>query len=248
MVVALNVEHDIDRATRRLNLLEHRHVPFAISLALTLTAKDAAKTINRFTTKAFDRPIGATKKAVTWEPAIKKTGTLSAVHLKDSFIGGPPIEKYLKAQVEGGPRRHKRFERALISSGHMPSNKYAVPAKNLRLNRFGNVPASTHVKILSSIKSGIDPTQFATGSARSNRQQQNNQFFSLPKGRGKLPAGIWQRKGTGPNSFITLIFAYVSRPRYRRRLPFDKIAERVSRRRFPINMRKALKFALKTAR
>ena len=247
MVVSLNVKHDIDRALRKLTNIEKKQIPFAIALALTKTAQDAQKAITDQIPKVFDRPISATKKAVRIEPA-KKTKLVAAVKIKDSFFGSPPLEKYLAAQIKGGPRRHKRFERALISSGHMPANKYAVPSKRLRLNRFGNVPASTHVRILSAIKSGIDPTQFRTGSARSEKQQQKSRFFALPKKSGKRPAGIWERKGTGRNSFITLIFAYVSRPRYRVRLPFDKIAERISRRRFPINFRVALRRALRTAR
>ncbi len=243
MVVSLNIKVDIKRATRRLNDIENRQIPFATALAMTLTVKDAQKEITSEIPRAFDRPTRQTKTSVRAITASKRDwpNLTASVAIKDEFFTGVPAEKWLKAETRGGARRHTRFERALISSGHMPSGMYAVPAKRFRLNRFGNVPKGWHTRILSQIRSGIDPTQY-------RRQGDKAEFFALPKGRGKLPAGIWQRKGKGKNSWITLIFAYVRAPRYRKRLRFWRIAENTARARMRINFRRAFRRAMRTAR
>ncbi len=240
MVVSLNIKDDIKRATRLLNNIEKRQLPFAIAKALTLSAKDAQAEITRTISRVFDRPTKMTVNSVRVETATKKKLS-AAVLIKDEFFTGVPVAKWLRPQTKGGPRKHKRFERALISAGVMPSSMYAVPSKRLRLNRFGNVPKGMHTRILSQVKAGIYPTQYRASGTKA-------EFFALPKGRGKLPAGIWQRKGSGRKSWITLIFAFVSAPRYRKRLPFDRIARKVATKRFPFHFRRTLRQALRTAR
>ncbi len=243
MVVSLIIKDDLRGAIALLKDIEKKHIPKATAKAMTWSVKDAQKEITREIPRVFDRPISKTKTSVRAITADVKDwpNLIATVAIKDEFFTGVPAEKWLQAQTRGGARKHKRFESALISSGHMPSGVYAVPSRRLRLNQFGNVARGLHTRILSQVRSGIDPTQY-------RRQGDKAKFFSLPKGSGKLPAGIWERKGKGKRSFITLIFAFVRAPRYRKRLRFWRIAESTALQRLPINFRKGIRQELAMAR
>lgn len=243
MVVSLIIKDDLRGAADLLRDIEKKHIPKATAKAMTWSVKDAQREITREIPRVFDRPIGKTKTSVRAITADVKDwpNLIATVAIKDSFFTGVPVEKWLQAQVKGGGRKHKRFESSLISSGHMPSGMYAVPARAVKLNDFGNIPRGLHTRILSQIRSGIDPLQH-------RRQGDKAEFFSLPKGRGTLPAGIWQRKGKGKRRFITMIFAFVRPPRYRKRLRFWRIAEDTALQRLPINFRKGIRQELAIAR
>lgn len=62
--------------------------------------------------------------------------------------GGIPASRILKAQIEGGARVLKRFERALA----LPPDRIAVPAKWAELDAHGNIKAGQLVKILSYLR------------------------------------------------------------------------------------------------
>ena len=242
MVGSISIKDDIKRATRRLNDIEKRQIPFATALAMTWSAQDAQKKIIGEMPRVFDRPTRFTLKGTEVRPAKKRDWPNLSASVEMKGFSNAGTRGYISTQVKGGARRHKPFELSLISAGQMPSNMYAVPAKRLRLNRFGNVSRGLHTKVLSALRATLGDTfQHAKADA-------TVKFFALPKGRGKLPAGIWERKGSGKTSFITLVFAYVRAPRYRKRLRFWRIAENTVRQRMPINFRRAFRQAVKTAR
>ncbi|MCQ8811501.1 hypothetical protein NQU36_26175, partial [Escherichia coli] len=89
-------------------------------------AKEAQGAITEEMGRVFDRPINKTVKGTFVKPATKQS-LVATLWIKDDFYTGTAVDQYLRAEIEGGPRRHKRFEKALIAAGIMPSDLYAVP-------------------------------------------------------------------------------------------------------------------------
>jgi muconolactone delta-isomerase len=121
------------------------------------------------------------------------------VGLKDdraSSGGGIPAAYFLEAQIEGGRRRIKGFEKMLQASGHMPQGWRAVPGKFARIDAFGNMSRGQLIQIVSQLRvtplSGTTRNKSTEGLARLKSElKQGGQYFALPNGRGKLPPGVY---------------------------------------------------------
>ena len=68
-----------------------------------------------------------------------------------SASGGPGAGRVLRAQIEGGPRRDKRMERALRGIG-VPAGLVAVPGPHAPLNADGDVRGATIRAILAELR------------------------------------------------------------------------------------------------
>ena len=127
--VTLSVKVDTKDATRRLNAVQRKQVPFATAVAITRTADAVVRAEKRGTHKHFDRPTPFTEKAFTRIPARKRdTPIRGRVFAKDKQAA------YLELQIYGGIRRPKG--RALL-----------VPGK-IELNRYGNIANKKIQKLL----------------------------------------------------------------------------------------------------
>ena len=114
-----NLSSNSRDARRELDALVHRQLPFAMSVALTETARDIETNVNKRIARAFDRPTPFTQRAVFVKPA-SKTRPIALVGIKDKQA------EYLEIQETGGTRLPRR--RALV----LP-----VQAK---VNQYGNLP------------------------------------------------------------------------------------------------------------
>lgn len=100
---------------------------FAQAMALTWTARDAAKDVNAAIPRYLSDPVPFTKNAATFRPA-RKT-------LLESWVVIKPIQaKYLRFQIYGGTRVPKK--RALLVPSGVP------------LNQYGNIPRNTVKRLL----------------------------------------------------------------------------------------------------
>ena len=115
----ISVKSNIKEVTKGLNNIQKKQIPFATARALTFTAKDGAKFINKATTKFIDRPNPFTKKAFAFMKATKQTLT-SSVFAKD--VQGT----YLKHIIEGTTRNRRR------------GKPYPVNASRSLLDAYGN--------------------------------------------------------------------------------------------------------------
>jgi hypothetical protein len=238
-MLAIDVRSDIKGATRYLNRVERKQIPFATAKALTKTAKAAQKEIRREMPRVLDRPKKFTLDSTFVKPA-RKTTLVARVGFKDLAVKGTPAGKYLLPQISGGRRRHKRFERALILAGVMRTNEYAVPGDDIRLNQYGNIPIGAITTMLSQLRASPDPGQNATGSSRSKRSRRGRAYFYRRGFR-----GVFVR--TSRRAF-TVFLKFVRLPRYRRRLRFPEIVQGTVRFRFPREFKLAMRQALRTAR
>jgi hypothetical protein len=232
-MVELSIKHDVEKITRNLKQFR-RQVPFATSKALNITALKARDALEKETRQVFSKPTRFTQKPV-WIEFAKKTRLRAAVTIKDVQ------HKYLDAEIQGGGRRLKRFELHLYHAGLLPAGMYAVPAKGVRLNKFGNLTQGAITKMLSNLQSHPDPLlntpkTYATG------QTSNKRFFVA---RIKGAFGVWQRVGKHRKRLYLL---FVKQPRYTKRYQYRRLVRLTVKRHFADEFARQFQAAIKTAK
>lgn len=241
-----SVRSNLAEKVERLDELGRSQLPYATALALTRTIKDVqAAEIVEMRSK-FDRPTQYTLQGTFIRPATKSR-LQAEVWLKDEASGGgTPAAKYLEPEVEGGSRRHKHFELALIRAGLMPSDLFAVPGAKCPLDAYGNIPGPFIEQLLSAIGAAdtiSGHTSNRTARSRARAPSRAEYFVGRP-GRGTAPLGIWQRQG---NHALPVIM-FVRAPSYKPREDFFGVAERTTEAVFGQNFDAAMAQAIATAR
>jgi len=125
-MINIDVSFDIQKATKQIAAVHKKQIPFATAVALTKTANDSRKALEKRTTIDLDRPTNFTKKAFAIKPANKRK-LESRVFIKDAQA------RYLKWQIFGGTRG--------------PAKRSEPVPFNIRLNKFGNIPGRHSGKI-----------------------------------------------------------------------------------------------------
>jgi hypothetical protein len=254
----ITVRVDTKQAERMLSDMQRKQIPFATAYALTQSAKKAQGEVEKAIGRVFDRPTPFTRQAVRIRPATKAR-LQSEVKLKDEAVKGNPAVRWLIAQITGGSRATKGFERLLQRAGVMPYGWYAVPTKYAPYDQYGNVPASVITKLLSQLQASRDPGTRETAKAKRSRNSMRSRvkrrlsrYFVVFPGSGQnshLTPGIWERVAFGFGSSIRPVFVYTSNaPTYKRRLMFDRIVLDTANRQLPIQFDEGMRIAMSTAR
>lgn len=257
-MISMDVRADIRQAQAMLRNLRRDQIPFATAYALTQTAKDAQEAVERKIAQVFDNPTPFTLKAVRTRPATKRR-LQADVLLKDEAFKGNPAVRWLIAQVRGGPRDHKGFERLMQRAGVMPNGWYAVPTKWAPLDRYGNVPGGVITRILSQLQASRDPLTYENratakkrSSMRSKVKKRGGRYFAVVPGSTRaahLSPGIWERITTGFGSAIRPVFVFsATAPTYTKRLPFYETIQNTVRQRLKLNFARGFNLAQSTAR
>lgn len=174
----------------------------------------------------FDRPTPFTQRAPLYRKATKDY-LVAEVYIRDDPNGsGRAPTKYLLPQVAGGGRQHKAFELALIRAGIMRADEFAIPAIGQQRDAYGNLPGSLIVRILSQLKAMSEVGYLANRTARSakrNARRVTMRYFvpsgsRQERGIGRLPRGVYERRGTT----IRGVLMFVARPAYRKRYDFGQ--------------------------
>ena len=86
----------------------------------------------------------------------------SAVYMANAFRAGSRVgpDEWLGVQITGGqtagPRRSEKLMRSI---GILPANKVWVPARNVKLNQYGNVNGSVIARMLMDLQLGFVKTK-----------------------------------------------------------------------------------------
>jgi len=211
---------DLNAALRNLT---DAQIPKVFRRAANLTAGLVRTKLAEHLSTDLDRPTPVTLKSLYVKSA---NGDKPArVWFKDSYNSGIPADTYLQPQVQGGPRKHKRFEKALIARGIMGADQYAIPSNDV-LNAFGNVAPGLSVKVLSGLGAAETVSGYtanASNSRRSKRKGNKRRYFVAKIAN---TSGIWERKATAFGSGIRPVFIFVSKaPSYKSQFKFFEIAE-----------------------
>ncbi|MDB0572233.1 hypothetical protein LBW59_15840 [Ralstonia solanacearum] len=264
----LTVQDNIAAATAAMRDRLGNQLPYAAARALTRTARQAVKpAIIDEMRRVFDRPTPYTLNALYVRSATKAVLEAS-VGVKDEVGKGTAQERYLDPQVRGGGRNVKRFESMLRSVGALPADMFLVPGGAAKLDQYGNVSRGQIVEILAYLQafslSGFKANSTPETKARrwkGRGKTPGYAYFVLSKPEGKLPAGIYKRINYGASAGhkpwrtahlayggAKPVFVFVRQPAYRKRLPFNEVAERVARARLPEELMQAAQEALGTAK
>lgn len=246
----ITIKVDTREATRWLNDIQKKQIPFALSKAINDTAKEVQEGLAK-EMRVFDRPKPATVKG-TFVTRSTKTKPEAVIGLKTRAQGTPTAE-YLQAQVDAGGRADKRSEILLQRAGILPAGYQTRPGSGARLDAYGNMSRGQIVQILSYFKTfgGIKESGRYKGrdtrSAKLNRNSSRArtfEYFVVPDGMPGLSTGIWKRQGRK----IEPILIFIKPPIYRKRYDFYGVANKIIRTRFDRQFEKALQYALSTAK
>jgi len=247
-----------------------KQVKFATSRALNAAAYKAKMETQKEIAKVFDRPTPWIAKSVRYTKS--QVGSVSKGRADKMFAtvdfdqwgnkSGVTASQVLNAEIFGGTRRLKRYEVALNRIGVLPDGMATVPGQRVKLDRYGNVPASLIVQVLSYFQAFGEQgykanSTFATRSKRwkGTKKTTGSEFFVTGK-QGKLLPGIYMRKNYAAGASVGHlqrggafpIFIFVKVPGYRRRLDFYGLAEKVAIKEFDSVFPGFLADALRTAR
>ncbi len=224
-----------------------RQLHFAKVMATTRAAKRALNATQAEMKRVFDRPTPYTLNSLRLVPATKYNPE-AEIYVKDEAFKGTPAAKYLKAQMEGGSRKHKRFEKSLARVGLLPPGWYAVPGDNAELDAYGNMSRGQIVKILSALRASADPTQNKTAN-RGRGLRRDEQYFGVGPDQG-LPPGVYIRRPRrdGKKADVLPVIHFIKRAKYARRFDFHGTVIRAFNASIEQELMNALTYALRTAR
>lgn len=244
-MIRISVKNDLDRMRTLLTDFERKQLPFASALALTRLAGRAREDLKSEMSSAFDRPTPFTMNSLALKPATK-SNLEAKVGFKDWAPKGVPAGRYLRAQIEGGPRTDKSSERKLRAAGVLPGGYFMMPARGARKNGYGNVSPGHVVKVLSAVGALSTAGSAGNRSGRGRGKRRNENYFVVqPGARNGLPPGIYRRTPQGGH---ILDFIFTKQPKYAPRFRFGPVAQDSYQRNAPGEFAKALRDAFRMAR
>lgn len=235
-------------------LVEEKQVKFATRVALTRVAKLAEKAEGKEMGDIFDRPTPFTMSGLFVRPATA-TNLTAEVKLKD-FAGksSTPAAKYMEAQIKGGMRAEKRFERALRSIGALPPGHRVVPGDGAELDAYGNMNRGQIVQILSYFRAFPEAGYKANMTdkrraalERGSRTRQGISYFCGRPG-DRMPLGIYQRVHFARGTALKPVMIFVRSTIYQATFDFEYVAELTVEQQFPAEFTRALAEARATQR
>jgi len=244
-MIEISVQADIKAATRWLDDVQRKQIPFATSVALNKTASDVQNALVS-EMRVFDRPKPVTKRGV-YVVKSTKTKLTAVIGLKSRSSGAAPVAEYLAPNIAGTRRMDKRSETLLKQAGVIPHGKQTRPGPDARLDQYGNMSRGQIVQIISYFRAfgGIK------SSGRGRPYETQSEMLNAPAKRKRTgvslfvtPIGIWERKGRNTKLIVT----FTEPQAYSKKYDFDRVARTAAERQFDANFRQALGNALATAR
>jgi hypothetical protein len=239
-MLTLDIKTNIDDALKQFYVLEPRHFPFIVALAMNRTMKRIKDDVREEMARAFDRPKPFTLNSLQTVVATKQNLEAS-IKLRDFAGKGTPASKYLAPTIYGGKRSYKGFERQLQRAGILPAGMYAVPSNTAPLDQYGGVSGSLIVKMLSYLKAFGEVGYTANRKPGARKAQE---FFAITTPDRGLPLGIYQRKGKG----INMLFAFVKQPTYSKQFRFFEVSQNTAQRYLNAELIRAADYALQTSK
>lgn len=252
MQISVNIK-GLDALKNQLTNKVKKNIQFATAKALTETAVLVKKAEIHEMRDVFDRPKPNTLDAI-YIKAATPDNLSATVGIKNYAGKGIEASKYLAAQIKGGSRRIKRFEKALQSVGALPPGYRAVPGSAAKMDAYGNMQGGQIVQILSFFRSfpeaGYKANMTDKGRAKLARGTKTKQGFTYFVGRpgDRLPLGIWQRFRFATGSAIKPVIIFVPSTTYEAVFDFEYVARSTVDKTWHSEFTKALANALATSR
>lgn len=251
--MAVDVRDAIKQLTTGI-LVEDRQVKFATRVALTRVAMRSKEAEEREMRDVFDKPTPFTMSGLYVRPAT--ANNLSAeVKLKDfASKSSTPAAKYMAAQIKGGGRGQKRFERALEAIGALPPGYRVVPGEGAQLDDYGNLNRGQIVQILAYFRAFPEAGYKANMTdkrrealQRGSKTRQGVSYFVGRPG-DRLPLGIYQRTHFARGTAIRAVMIFVRSVTYEATFDFAYVAKQAIELHFKDEFQRALADARATQR
>ena len=151
---------------------------------------------------------------------------------------GTPAGRYMGLLAQGGDRRAKSAEVKLRNAGILGANQFITPAGGVKLNAYGNVPASTYNAMLSRLRAASGPGYDSnrSNSTRSRTKRRQLDYFPMYEHNGGALRFIAKRVGRG---FVPAFFV-VDQPNYEKKFDIITTALTAYNQTFPVQFRKGL--------
>ena len=199
--------------------------------AVSQTGQDCKAELKEEMKRVFDRPTPYTLNSIYTKLDPKEISV--RIGIKEWAGKGTPAATYLKPQIFGGPREVKRSERLL--------GNFYVPGSGVKLNKYGNIPASLITQIISSVGRFREVGLLMNVTVRSRkRNKKPRNFFMVGRNDKGLHAGVWER--TASNK-VKPILIFIDQPTYSKRFDFFGVIKRTVSQRLNPNFNEALKRA-----
>jgi hypothetical protein len=222
----ISVRFDTERLKQDL-MREQQRVASASRRAVYELAHRGVAAVKEEMRRVFDRPTPWVLNGAYVAP-LREQNSATVAWRPGGGSKAIPAEKILRAQIEGGARRLKRFERLI----GLPANRIAVPGKWADLDQYGNIRAGQITKILSSLRLFGEQGYRANRSNRPSRgARRREEYFIIRPGseHAQLWPGIYrvaQDMGGAPLLVIAFVRAAQYRPRF---APARVVAQTVAR-------------------
>lgn len=226
----LNFTSNVEAWTAELQDVYKRQIPFAIAKSLNETVDDLKRYHESLLPAIFDQPTRYTINGLRAMKASSRGELRASVGFLQPRSGRA---HHLSAQVEGGPRDLKRFERLFVDRGYMHSNERAVPASGVKLNSHGNIP----LPVIKAILAGLAPRADDPAKQKSGRKSSLRHSYFIPHLGSSLARGIWRRKGARA---VQPVIFFVTRSTYQRRYEFHQLSKERSEQFFPAAFERAM--------
>ena len=214
-------------------------MPYVAAAGLTRLAVQVKQEQQREMRDVFDRPTPFTLNSVFVKPAsVKQPQAIvwfkdrtnrgySGTGAQTSGVAG--LRHYLYPQVYGGKRQFKRSEALLLYAGALNRNRFLVPGREEKTDRFGNLSRGTLNKVLSAMQAQADPLANQTERSkkrRSKKSRVDGYFAATHRGKTKhLKQGIYRRYKTGFGYAIKPVMIAVENVNYEERYPFFDVVK-----------------------
>lgn len=256
-MIKLSMKNDFKFLETTMMALSRDLPEHAARVALTRTVATARREAMDEIKRVFDRPTPFTVNSVRYEMATKDNPQ-ARVYISDDAAKGLSPRKYLLPEIEGGDRRMKRSERALVAAGMMGVGQRMMPGRNLELNDYGNISSGQIVSILSKLsafgqmgyranvsertkkrlKRLKQAARREANDAQGNRVYGGTDVFVAHDKRSGEAIGVWQLIGPGQ---VRPILAFVDRqPDYKKRFDFHGTVAKSAGAHWPGEMMRAM--------
>lgn len=178
--------------------------------------------------KVFNNPRPYTLNALFGKYATKRNQinvTSAGIAFREFRAKGTPAYKYLMPNIKGGPRRHKRSEKALIGIGAINDGLFTSMGENFQRDQYGDITGGQYTRMLAELGAN---TIGMTGpkQMKKAREKGKNRFFLMPRKGGKRgdgrPMAVAERRG----SDIVIMLVVHDAPGYKPIYDFYGLASR----------------------
>lgn len=246
-----------------------RQAPFATAVALNdLAFMIRTKEVETIA-QVFNRPKPQTVRNIHVRKATKQNLSVT-ISFNQIFEG----DEYMVTEIDGGPRKMKRSEKAF--------GRYFVPGAGAKMDKYGNMLGSQITQIMSQLQMfgevGHLMNQTARSKGRSRGAKKSTEYFLVKQKTGGLVPGVYQRvqsgagfgaktsrtlpagsfqKGKSSGKYASVIrgrgvipvMIFVNRPpTYRKRFPFYDVGQQIVDAKATEVLTKAIDRAMSTAR